>query len=53
MSVVWVCVEASAILGILLRHERLASDVDLVLLAEDTDGFSGSDLKREAMTRMI
>ncbi len=36
-----------AILKILLRGEELGSNVDLDRLANDTDGFSGSDLKRE------
>ncbi|WRT65401.1 uncharacterized protein IL334_002344 [Kwoniella shivajii] len=34
-----------AILGILLRGETMADDVDLDRLAKETDGFSGSDLK--------
>jgi ATP-dependent Zn protease len=36
-----------AILEILLQNESLAADVDLARLAALTDGFSGSDLKRE------
>jgi SpoVK/Ycf46/Vps4 family AAA+-type ATPase len=36
-----------AILKILLQKEHLAADVDLDKLAGLTDGFSGSDLKRE------
>jgi ATP-dependent Zn protease len=39
---------AKAILRILLRNEELATDVDLDRLAKDTDGFSGSDLKRKS-----
>lgn len=38
---------AAAILKILLRDEELGSDVDLDRIAKDTDGFSGSDLKRD------
>ena len=37
----------TAILGIMLRGETLADDVDLDHIASETDGFSGSDLKRE------
>lgn len=37
----------AAILQILLRDEALAEDVDIDHLAGITDGFSGSDLKRE------
>lgn len=40
-----------AILGILLRDETLALDVDVKALARETEGFSGSDLKR--MSRMF
>lgn len=36
-----------AILDILLKDEVLASDVDLDTIAERTEGYSGSDLKRE------
>jgi SpoVK/Ycf46/Vps4 family AAA+-type ATPase len=39
---------AAAILKILLRDEELGSDVDLDRIAKDTDGFSGSDLKRDS-----
>lgn len=35
-----------AILEILLRGEQLGEDVHLDQIAKDTDGFSGSDLKR-------
>lgn len=38
---------AIAILEILLREEKLADDVSLDKIVQDTDGFSGSDLKRE------
>ncbi len=34
------------ILKILLRDEKVSSDVDLVALTKRTDAFSGSDLKR-------
>lgn len=34
------------ILKILLRDETLADDVDLQVLAQKTESFSGSDLKR-------
>jgi SpoVK/Ycf46/Vps4 family AAA+-type ATPase len=37
----------SEILKIMLRNEKLADDVDLKKLAEETPSFSGSDLKRE------
>lgn len=37
----------AAILQILLRGETLADDVDLEQLSQKTDGYSGSDLKRE------
>ncbi len=36
----------AAILDILLRDEQLSDDVDIDRIAKDTDGFSGSDLKR-------
>lgn len=36
-----------AILRILLRDETQAEDVNIDDLAQKTDGFSGSDLKRE------
>lgn len=44
-----------AILEILLQKEDLHADVDLGKLAARTDGFSGSDLKREphSMTSTI
>lgn len=35
-----------AILNILLKGEQVAEDVDLERISVDTDGFSGSDLKR-------
>lgn len=35
-----------AILEILLRGEQLGEDVHLDQIAKETDGFSGSDLKR-------
>lgn len=38
----------AAILTILLKGEKLGGDVDLERLVKDTDGFSGSDLKRES-----
>lgn len=31
--------------SIILRHERLASDVDLESIAKLTEGFSGSDIR--------
>ncbi len=37
---------SQAILEILLRGEKLEDDVDLEKLSHDTEGFSGSDLKR-------
>ncbi|KAJ9122520.1 hypothetical protein QFC22_001949 [Naganishia vaughanmartiniae] len=37
--------ERQAILRILLKHEKLADDVDLAKIAEQTDTYSGSDLK--------
>ena len=37
----------TAILDIMLRGEDLTEDVDLDHIASETDGFSGSDLKRE------
>lgn len=37
----------SEILKIMLRDERLESDVDIKALAKRTQSFSGSDLKRE------
>lgn len=37
----------SEILKILLRDEPIAQDVDLTVLARQTESFSGSDLKRE------
>lgn len=40
----------TAILEILLQKEHLAADVDLGRLATLTDGFSGSDLKRELLS---
>lgn len=39
--------EREAILRILLKNEKLAEDVDLKKIAEQTDTYSGSDLKRE------
>lgn len=39
--------DRKAILQILLRDESVAADVDLDKLAAETEGFSGSDLKRE------
>jgi SpoVK/Ycf46/Vps4 family AAA+-type ATPase len=39
--------DREAILKILLRNEKLASDVDINAIAKKTEGFSGSDLKRE------
>ena len=38
----------AAILQILLRDENLDADVDINSLAQKTEGFSGSDLKRES-----
>jgi ATP-dependent Zn protease len=40
--------EREAILRILLKNEKLAGDVDLKKIAEQTDTYSGSDLKRES-----
>lgn len=40
--------EREAILRILLKNEKLAEDVDLKKIAEQTDTYSGSDLKRES-----
>lgn len=40
-------IDRLAILEILLQKENLDADVDLGKLAAQTDGFSGSDLKRE------
>ncbi|BEI80182.1 hypothetical protein CcaverHIS002_0107110 [Cutaneotrichosporon cavernicola] len=37
--------DRKAILNILLRNEKLASDVDIDAIAKKTEGFSGSDLK--------
>ena len=37
-----------AILNILLRDEKLGEDVDIDRLSKETDGFSGSDLKRKS-----
>ncbi|ODO04846.1 hypothetical protein I350_05456 [Cryptococcus amylolentus CBS 6273] len=42
-----------AILGILLRGEEIGDDVDLDKLANDTDGFSGSDLKHLCVSAAI
>lgn len=39
--------EREAILRILLKHEKLGDDVDLKKIAEQTDTYSGSDLKRK------
>jgi SpoVK/Ycf46/Vps4 family AAA+-type ATPase len=39
--------DRKAILRILLRGETLAADVDIDKLAANTEGFSGSDLKRK------
>lgn len=39
-------VVVTEILKILLRDEKVSSDVDLAALAKRTDAFSGSDLKR-------
>lgn len=39
--------DRKAILMILLRNEKLAADVDIDEIAKKTEGFSGSDLKRE------
>lgn len=40
--------DRKAILQILLRDESVAEDVNLDKLAAETEGFSGSDLKRES-----
>lgn len=43
--------DRKAILRILLRDEMLADDIDLDKIAEQTESFSGSDLKRELEER--
>lgn len=40
--------EREAILRILLKNEKLADDVDLKKIAQQTDTYSGSDLKRKS-----
>ena len=39
----------SEILKILLREEKLDADMDIRQLAKQTEGFSGSDLKRKSI----